>query len=269
MGLQDLQLKVGEHLFQQALGVQPAGEGVAHRAHPANSGLDLVDQALLCAGQQLDQIAAGGQDALVPVHQNSQGAGGGDLLAFHKVHGDVVGDLPGEQADRADIGFLQSQVLDDGETAVGAHGGPHIQLTGDLLHQLYMGILHIAPHVPAAVGDSQNGAQGPAALDLEGESAVVLFQHIPHHGGGQQGAAQGGGGHGEQGVDGAGTLHQVPAGDGDSFDRAVGGDGADDMVGHDQTSFRAVKKMRSSPGLGGRCFRFPYCLIWVNPASRR
>ena len=97
----------------------------------------------------------------------------------------------------------------------------HIQLARMLLHQLHMGILHIAPHIALAVGDGQHGAQGPAALDLKGDGAVLLLQHVPHHGGPHQGPAQGGGGHGQQGVDVPGPLHQVPSGDGGGLYSAV------------------------------------------------
>ena len=183
--------------------------------------LDLVDDVVAGPGQELDDVAPGGSDALVRAHQHPQGAGGGDLFALHKVHGQVVGDLPGEQADGAHIGLLQADVFDDGESARAAHGGPHVQLALVLFHQLHVGILHIAPHVALVVGHGQHRAQGAAALDLEGEGAPLLLQHVPHHRDPQQGSAQGGGGHGQQGVDIPGPLHQVPARDGHGLDIAV------------------------------------------------
>ena len=36
---------------------------------------------------------SGGLPALVPVHQHPQGAGGGDLLAFHEIRRQVLGNL--------------------------------------------------------------------------------------------------------------------------------------------------------------------------------
>ena len=184
-------------------------------------------------GEELDQVAARGGHALIGAHQHPQGAGGGDLLALHEVGGDVVGDLPGQQVDGAHVGLLHPQILDDGEAARLTHGPAHVQLAGGLLHKLHVGSLHIAPHVARLIGHGQDGAQGAAALDLQGEGGAVDLHGVPHQGGGHKGSPQCGSGHGQKGVDIPGPLHQVPAGDGGGLDQAVRCNGSYDFVAHD------------------------------------
>ena len=232
-------------------------------------GLYLGYHLLVGARQKLDEIAAGSGDRLVQPYQYTQGTGGWDLLALHKVHGQVVSDLTGKQTDRPHIGLLQSDVLDDGKGAVGSHRGPHVQLAPVLLHQVHLGVLDIAPDVALIVGHRQNGAQGAAPFDLKGEGALLLLEHVAHHRGPQQSPPQGGGGHGQQLVDVSSPLHHVPSSDSDSFDQAVAGYCSYDFVAHRYyLSFLAVKKTRCSPSTGGRIFNSPNILIWEKPACR-
>lgn len=88
-----------------------------------------------------------------------QGAGGGDLLALYKVHGQVVGDLAREQADGAHVGLFHIQVFDHSEGARRTDGPADIQLSRLDLHELHVGILNIAPHVALVVRYSKHGAQ--------------------------------------------------------------------------------------------------------------
>ena len=79
---------------------------LGHRAHAGNPLFHLVDDSVICPGQELDQVSAGCRDGQIRVHQNTQGAGCGDLLTLSKVGGDVLCDLTGDQGHRSHIGFL-------------------------------------------------------------------------------------------------------------------------------------------------------------------
>ena len=75
-----------EHL---RIGV-PVQQG-RHRPGGHDAALHLGDNVLPRAGEELDDIASRRLHALVPVHQDPQGTGGGDLLALHKVGCQVLG----------------------------------------------------------------------------------------------------------------------------------------------------------------------------------
>lgn len=44
-------------------------------------------------GQQLNQVSAGGEHALIPVHQHPQAAGCGNLLRFHEIRRQILGNF--------------------------------------------------------------------------------------------------------------------------------------------------------------------------------
>ena len=75
-----------------------------------------------------------------------------------------------------------------------------------------MRLLHIAPDIALGVRHRENGTQGAAALDLEGEAGIFLLEGIAHHGGRRQSPAQGRRGYRQSGVDLPGPLGQVPGG---------------------------------------------------------
>ena len=103
---------------------------------------------------------------MAAVDQDAQGAGGGDLLALYKVGRQVLGDLAAQQANGADIGLLQADVLDNGQGAVRAHGTAYVQFAVLPEGDVHLGVLDIAPDIAQVVGDRQDGPQRAAALDL-------------------------------------------------------------------------------------------------------
>ena len=106
--------------------VQNGGNGTGGH----NAALYLGNGVLSRAGHQLNQIASGGLDAVVPVHQYAQSTGSGDLFGLHKVPGNILGDLAAQQVHSAHIGLLHVQILDDGDGALSAHSTAHILLAG-------------------------------------------------------------------------------------------------------------------------------------------
>ena len=140
--------------------------------------------------QQLEKIPARHLDALVPVHQHPQGAGGGGLLALGKISGHVVTDFSGSQGHGTDVRLLHLQIPDNRQGAVGADRCPHVQLAGIFFHQRDLRLRHIAPDVAHRIGHADDGADGAAALDLQGHGAVLHLLHIAHHGGRRQRPAE-------------------------------------------------------------------------------
>ena len=220
---QHLQLEGREHPLHQAPGGLAVAHGLGDGANLGDALLDGGDDAVVGAGQQLDQVAPGAQHALVHVHQYPQGAGGGDLLTLGEVGGHVLGDLTGDQGDGAHVGLLQVHVLNDGERAVLAYGGPHVQLGRPLQGQVHQGVDHIASGIAGAVGYHGDPPQGAVPLDTECHRAVILLELIAHHGGGHEAAAQGGGSHRQGVMDLSGPLHHGFGRDGRSLYRSVFG----------------------------------------------
>ena len=206
---------------------------MADGTHPGYAGLDLGDNVLPRAREKLNQISPGGGHALVGSYQHPQSAGGGNLLAFHKVCGDVVGNLPGQKADCPYIRFLHSQVFNNGQAARLADSPAHVQLAGGLFHQLHMGILYIAPHVACLIGHCQNRAQWAAPFHLQSEGGPIHFQIVSHQRGGHQSPPQGGSGHREKGVNIPGPLHNTAAGNGGGLYQAVRRNRSYNFVAHD------------------------------------
>ena len=232
MGLQNVQLKAVQHLTQQTFRVQATVQSGADRPQLLYPRLDLGDHVLSRAGQELNEIAPGGGDALVQPHQHPQSAGRGDLLALHKIHRQIIGDFPGEQADGPHVRLFIAKVLNDRQSTLGPYRAPYVQLAGVLFHQLHMGVLHIAPDISAAVRHRQHQPQRPAPLDLQGERSVVLLEHVPQQGGRQQRPAQCGGGDWQKGMQGSGFFYQIPPCDGLGPDQTVGRDGSHHFIAH-------------------------------------
>ena len=226
--------QLGLHAIQQPVqhvgGVGALAEDLGDGTQPAHGLLQAVDDGVVCPGQQLEHVAAGAEDGLVGVHQHTQAAGGGDLLAGGEVGGQVLGDLAAHQGHAAHVGLLEADVLDEGQKAVGAHAGAHVQLAGALQGQLHLAVLQVAPHIALGVGHGDDAPQRAVPLDAQGDGAVLLLQAGTDHGAAQKTAAQGGGGQGGELVDLAGVLHQVLSGDGDGLDGAVAGDHAYDFI---------------------------------------
>ena len=125
------------------------------------------------------------------------------------------------------------QVLDDRQGALLPHGPTHVQLTVGAQGQLRLRVGDVATDVAVGVGYRQNGTQGAAALDLEGQAGTVALQGVAHHGGPGQCPAQGGGGHRQGLVDLPGPLRQVPAADSGGLHQAVGCNGPQNMIAHE------------------------------------
>ena len=171
----------------------------------------------------MDEIAPSGLYRLVRSHQDPQSAGRGNLLALHKVGGDVLGNLTAHQLDRAYVGLPHTDIFDNGEFSVTAHGSAHVQLGVSLTGHVHRRVGHIAPDITLAIGDGGDGAQRAAAADAEGHRAVLIFQHIAHHGRAHEQTAQGGSGHRPGVMNGTGPLHQIRGGQGSGFDGGVFG----------------------------------------------
>ena len=126
---------------------------------------------------------------MVVVHQHAQTHQRRGLLRGGEVHGEVLGDLAGDQVHLAHVGLLQAKVLDDGHLAVPAHRRANRQLLARA-REIDSGIVHVALHAQVAVGHRQHRADGAAALDLHADGLPVVLQHAAHHGRAGQRAPQ-------------------------------------------------------------------------------
>jgi len=70
VALQKLQLELRQDRLEQPAGVHPLLQNRRDRPHALDPGLNLADDLLPRAGQQLDQIASRGGDRLVHPHQH-------------------------------------------------------------------------------------------------------------------------------------------------------------------------------------------------------
>ena len=104
-------------------------EQLGDGGHGVDVLFQLVDLGIGSAGQQLHHKAAGAEDGQILVHQNAQRHHGGHLLAVGIVAGQILGDLAGYQRHLPDCGLLlQAVIADDGQHAILAHGGAHVQV---------------------------------------------------------------------------------------------------------------------------------------------
>ena len=105
----------------------------------------MLDLLLGGTGQQLHDKTACAADTQVFIHQYTQGADRGDLLADGKVGGYILGDLTGGQRYLPDVRFAHTEVTDNIKGAVLADGSAYIQMAVRPRGQLYDRMLHIAP----------------------------------------------------------------------------------------------------------------------------
>ena len=114
------------------------------------------------------------------------------------------------------------EILDDGDGTLAAYGTAYVQLAVLTQGNVHLGVGDVAPDVAQIVGHGQHGAQGAAALDLEGQAGAHALQGVAHEAGGGQGAAQGRGAHRQQLVYLPCPLRQVTAADSGGLYQAVG-----------------------------------------------
>jgi len=228
--LQDLEVKIGKHRAQEVCRIGIVAELICHAGRGVDAALDLGDGILARAGEELNEIAAGGEHAAVAVDQHAEAAGRGDLLGLDEVGSQILGDLAAEQVDRADVGLLEPEVLDNGQGAAVADGAADVQLTVCAQGKLHGGVLHIAAHVALGVGDGEDGAERAVALDLERNALTAALEGVAHHGDAGERTAERCGSDGAGVVDLAGALGQTARVDRDSVDKAIFRDGADQTV---------------------------------------
>ncbi|CAN4040141.1 S-layer-like y domain-containing protein, partial [Dysosmobacter welbionis] len=188
--LQDLQVEIRQSVPQHSLRVRIIPQKSRHRPCGHQAALHLGDDILAGAGQQLDQIPAGGQHALVPVYQHPQAASRGDLFGLHEIGRQVLCDFAAQQAHAAHIGLLHVQVPDHRQRTLMAHSGPHIQLAVGPQRQVHDRIVHRSPDVALVIGHRQQRSQRASALDLQRHAGPVLLQGVAHHGDRSQRPAQ-------------------------------------------------------------------------------
>ena len=209
---QHLRLEVQKQLLHRALEMILAhGAGDVHEH--AGALLDGLDGGFAGSGQHLDDQPAGGLHALA--HQHAQRHQRGHLFRGGEVHGEVLGDLAGDEVDHAHIRLAQAEVLDHGEAAVLAHGRAHGQFAVGCARQFHIREGRVALHRGVGLAHGHNGADGAAALDGDGEALVFALEHAAHHRSGHQRAPQRRRRRARQAVDLPGALDQLRAFDED------------------------------------------------------
>ena len=84
--LSNLDAKLRESMRDELRALQKRlGITSLYVTHDQSEACLLYTSILAGAGQQLDQIPAGGQHALVPVYQHPQAASRGDLFGLHEI----------------------------------------------------------------------------------------------------------------------------------------------------------------------------------------
>ena len=142
---------------------------------------ETADNRLLRERHELQQKAAGAPDAAVRLHQHTEPDGGGNLLRFHKIMGQIVRDFSGVNQNLAVVGIAAVQVAQNSECAA-AHRGAHVQMPVALSGQIGFGILHIAFDIAAVIRRGKNRAERPVPVKADGQQTVVLLdQRLVHH----------------------------------------------------------------------------------------
>ena len=201
-----LRLEMQKELLHRALEMILAhGAGDVHEH--AGACLDGLYGGLAGPGEHLDDQPARGLHALA--HQHAQRHQRGHLLRGGEIHGEVLGDLAGDEVDHAHIRLAQAKVLDHGEAAILAHGRAHGQFAIGGARQFHIREGHIALDGGVRLAHGHDGADGTSALDGDGEALILALEHAPHHRGCHQRAPQRRRGRARQAVDLAGALHHL------------------------------------------------------------
>ena len=185
--VQDLQVHVAEDVVQDLFRPHAVLHHLRDRFDGGKFCFQLFDQIVACARHQLYDKAAGLRDRVVLVHQHTQCNRARCLFRFGEVVGQVFGDLTGAQRGLADVRLLQSEVLDDGQSAI-ADGGADIQFARVVGRDQDQGIVDVALYIAVRIGGYSDSADRAVALHDEGEDIVALHHHTHHRAAAQQAA---------------------------------------------------------------------------------
>ena len=226
-----------QHSLQHDLSVHACRQQPADRACVLNACLDLINDIVRRAGQQLDDIAARRRDGLILPDQNAERTGRGDLFALGKIRRDILGNLAGDKVNRADIRLLHAKIPDHSECSVRADSRADVQLAGGLFQHGNLRVLDPAAHIALCIRHGKQPPQRPASLELERDGAVVDLLHIAHHGRRRQKPAECRCCGRKCFMDLPRTLDNAGRGDGDGVYKAVLRHGAYKFVFHSQSFF--------------------------------
>ena len=175
-GLQNFQVEVGHDLTQHMLRVVVLVQNGGDVAGGHDTALHLGDSVLPGAGHQLDQIATGGLDALIPVNEHPQSAGGGDLLGLHEVGGVAL--AMGLLFDLTQPGLIPCfHILAFLLAALAAAAVANYLITPGLLCAVLMGVaaLVITDGLQILLMTYQQGVAFSAASSLAGREILVTL----------------------------------------------------------------------------------------------